>query len=233
MIDSLQVKQVISELLYPQASAGLMLLAGVIVCLRHRRSTIGRVLIVIGPLWLLVASLPITGYVFYRSLECRVPPDTRVLELRENDIRKVVVLGNVVEGVRLWKRTPGAVLVISSGALGPEMADRARAMGVPRHAIVLETEARDTIEQASVLKPLLDREPFALSTWAVHMPRTLAVFRSFGLDPVPVPTDYARPPRSVRAALTPSRNGLFMTRIAIHEYVGTLWLMLRPPFVGT
>ncbi len=97
----------------------------------------------------------------------------------------MVVLGNVAEGVRVWRQFHGSTLVISSGSYTSVMKEHARAMGVPDEAMIVESEGRDTQEQAVKLKAILRGERFILSTWALHMPRTLLTFKSQGLESCP------------------------------------------------
>jgi uncharacterized SAM-binding protein YcdF (DUF218 family) len=74
---------------------------------------------------------------------------------------------------------------------------------------------------------LLRDEQFALVTNAMHMPRALMTFKRHNLHPLPAPVSFTRFPESRLIALWPSKQGLYVTDIALHEYVGMLWLLIR------
>ncbi len=102
-----------------------------------------------------------------------------------------------LEGARLY-RLLGEPLVFASGGSAdergseePESGALAMALveaGVPTSRIVLESNSRDTHEQALELAPLLAEQGvqrFVLVTSPTHMRRALAAFRGAGLEPIP------------------------------------------------
>ena len=126
-------------------------------------------------------------------------------------------LQRLVEGIRLWRLRPDAVLV-TSGALSQGRsqaeiaADLAVALGVPRAQIRTLPDARNTQEEAAAYADLAEalsgaldgaladstdgsaltlserlHRPVVVSS-ASHLPRAIAYFRSEGLDPLPAPT---------------------------------------------
>ena len=149
-------------------------------------------------------------------------------------------LKRLLEGVRLWRRMPGARLVLSGGAFyggmseGEALAAMARELGVPQGAMVLEKASWDTEEQAQGLKALLHGRPFALVTSACHLPRALALFRGSGLDPVAAPCDFrTRGWKWDWFWFLPSAGHLKDTEDALHEYLGLAWLRLKQTLGGT
>ena len=65
-------------------------------------------------------------------------------------------------------------------------------LGVPDEAIVMETQSRNTAENALYTGEILRERGFArvlLVTSALHMPRAMKLFRARGIDAVPAPTD--------------------------------------------
>jgi uncharacterized SAM-binding protein YcdF (DUF218 family) len=222
------LKRLLGEFLNPLHAWVAISFLGIILCVWKPKHLAGTVLLLAGTAWLVIASLPVTGFFLLECIEARAGtvPDLRAPGYQ--GIRYVVVLGNVAEGVRLWRLLPGSTLVISSGSYTRVMVERAQAMGVPLASVITESEGRDTQEQAVRLKALLMRERFILSTWALHMQRTLLIFRRQGLDPVPAPTDFLSRAKPSAGLFLPSASGMSLTRLALHELVGTLWLLLNP-----
>jgi uncharacterized SAM-binding protein YcdF (DUF218 family) len=144
-------------------------------------------------------------------------------------------LGRVVEGVRLYQAVPGSKLLLSGGAVFdpvPEaevMARIAGLLGVKPQDIILETDSRDTQDQANNIAAMMGRERFILVTSAVHMPRSMALFRKRGLEPIPAPVDFrvrdAQGPDPGR--FFPSAASLGRVETAMHEYLGLAWARLR------
>ena len=106
----------------------------------------------------------------------------------------------VVEGARLYKLMSAPMIVLSGGVAtkidkeaGPEseaMRDAILRLGVPADHLVIEARSRTTREQALAVRQIFEgreREPFVLVTSPMHMPRSMAVFRSLGLNPVASP----------------------------------------------
>jgi uncharacterized SAM-binding protein YcdF (DUF218 family) len=226
-VDLYHAKKAVSALLFPQYTALVLAFVGVVLWLWRGRMRAGICLMLFSGFYYLAACLPVTGFLLYRSLECRYTAQPYQETLLRNGVRHVVVMGDIREGVEAWRKIPGATLILSSGEYARIMARQAREMGVPGEAIVLETKGRDTGEQAREIKAMLGEKPFVLSTWAVHMWRALKTFRAEGLDPIPAPNKPVSPPRSFREAVTPCHKGWFMTTVGIHEYVGTLILLLK------
>lgn len=231
--DSFTVKRTLSHVLAPEYTALAFALVGVALWIVRGKRRAGLCLVLFGGIYLLVACLPITGFLLYRSLENRTSGNVDMQNLIRRGVRNIVVMGDVRDGVDIWKKLPGATLIISSGPYARVMAREARKMGVPEEATVVETAARDTGEQAETIKGMIGEEPFVLSTWAVHMWRALKTFRAEGLDPIPAPNHPVRSPRSLKEAITPSYRGWFMTKIGVHEYVGALAVVLKSLVEGS
>ncbi|MDP2044645.1 MAG: ElyC/SanA/YdcF family protein [Deltaproteobacteria bacterium] len=144
-------------------------------------------------------------------------------------------LGRVVEGVRLHKAVPGSKLLLSGGAVFdpvPEaevMAQVAVVLGVKPQDIRLERDSRDTAEEAKIIANMIGRERFILVTSAAHMPRSMALFRRRGLEPIPAPADFrARGTQSSGPSrFFPGVGALGQTQTALHEYLGLAWAWLR------
>jgi len=155
--------------------------------------------------------------------------------LPANSQISAAALGRVVEGVRLYQAIPGSKLLLSGGVVSdpvPEaevMARIARLLGVKPQDIRLETDSRDTAAEAELIAKMIGPEKIILVTSAVHMPRSMALFRKQGLEPIPAPTDFrvreARGP--VIAKVFPRGASLSEVETAAHEYLGLAWAWLR------
>jgi uncharacterized SAM-binding protein YcdF (DUF218 family) len=155
--------------------------------------------------------------------------------LPANSQISAVALGRVVEGVRLHKAIPGSKLLLSGGVVFdpvPEaevMAQVAGLLGVKPQDIVLESDSRDTAEEAEIIAKMIGREKFILVTSAAHMPRSMALFRRRGLQPIPAPTDFRAPNTQTSGPIGffPGVASLGQTQTAVHEYLGLAWAWLR------
>jgi uncharacterized SAM-binding protein YcdF (DUF218 family) len=104
--------------------------------------------------------------------------------------------------------------------------------GVPRGRVTLESDARNTYENAVFTKRLLKPKPgerWLLVTSAAHMPRAIGCFRRVGFPVEAYPVDWhSRPQLSLRPSLQLS-GGLQALDGAVHEWTGLLvyWLTDR------
>ncbi len=226
-LDFYYLKKLVSALLLPQYTAIVIGFVGVVILLWRRKVGAGLFFIFVGAVYYPVACMPITGFLLCRSLELRTIGEPDPAKLIRDGVHYVVVMGNVREGVDIWNKIPGAIMVVSSGSYTNVMVRQALVMGVPKDRMITAAKGRDTVEQAREIKVLLGDKPFVLSTWSMHMWRSLKTFRVEGLDPIPAPNKPVAPPRSLRQAFTPSKSGWFSTTVGIHEYVGTLAVVLR------
>lgn len=202
----------------------------------------------IGLLWL-AASFPVCQTLI-SSLEKEFPP-TLVKETPRADA--IVVLGGMintltpfpdrVETLGSGERLTDSILlhkagkaeyVLFTGGSGllfeQEIKESGFAkkflidFGVPENKILLESESRNTFENAIYTKKILEEkkiERIILVTSAFHMKRSLAIFQKLGIEAFPFPTDY----RSLRMELNwetliPSTGALETTTIAIKEWIG-------------
>jgi len=140
----------------------------------------------------------------------------------------------VVGAVDLWKHFPESRLVVT-GHPDETSAMRAVAekLGVPPGKIIEETESRDTKDHPRYLKPILGDAPFLLVTSAVHMPRSVSLFRNQGYDPIVAAVDFLIWPSA--GEYDPYRPGLLLPRVfnlqltsvALHEIGGMAWSKWR------
>ena len=97
-------------------------------------------------------------------------------------------------------------------------------LGIERDRLIIESEARNTRENAVLAKRLADPRPgetWLLVTSAFHMPRAVGCFRRIDWPIIPFPVDYRT---EGQPAWWPPRldlvGGLGSLGLAVHEWVG-------------
>ena len=95
--------------------------------------------------------------------------------------------------------------------------------------IILESKSKDTRDEALFIKPIVGSEPFVLVTTASHIPRSMALFKKLGMNPIPSPIGHSVRDRQGLHyySFFPNTGNLFKTELAIHEYLGLTWAKLR------
>jgi uncharacterized SAM-binding protein YcdF (DUF218 family) len=138
----------------------------------------------------------------------------------------------VLEGVIIHKNRAGSKLIFTgyegdTNISNAQMnANLAIALGVKKEDIIIGTEPKDTREEALFAKSILGSEAFVLVTSATHMPRSMKLFKSFGLNPIAAPTAFYKKEFSGYFK-APDIDSLENSNMAIHEYIGILWSMLK------
>lgn len=147
----------------------------------------------------------------------------------------------ILYGSLLYKQNKAPLLVVTGGRaewLGdggnPEsqdMAAIAEAMGVPPSAIIQESQSFNTRDNAVNTKKILDQRginKILLVTSALHMPRSMEIFRKVGVESIAAPTDFLSINNennkgwAILLELLPSADALKNTTNAIKEYIGLL-----------
>jgi uncharacterized SAM-binding protein YcdF (DUF218 family) len=145
-------------------------------------------------------------------------------------------LVRLAEGIRLQRLLPESKLVLSGGNNGAGtteaevLAAAGANLGAPADRMVLEPQSWDTIEEVRALRLLLGEERFALVTSATHMPRSMAMFKLAGMNPIPAPTDFLTPAKAsgllrVMGWIPHAGAGVMIER-SLHEYLGIFWAKL-------
>lgn len=160
------------------------------------------------------------------STLARVSESRRVAELNEAGDR-------LTDAVMLARRYPQARLVFSGGVglLDPGeteavIAERFfLAQGIASERLVLEDAARNTDENAGLTAELLGDTggTVMLVTSAFHMPRSVGLFRSVGMEVVAWPTDYrSSGEEGIGFDFANPAKDLNTTTVAIKEWIGLL-----------
>ncbi|MGE3711521.1 MAG: YdcF family protein [Hyphomicrobiaceae bacterium] len=142
----------------------------------------------------------------------------------------------LTETLLLARRYPNARVIVSGGAVDPltgAVGDAAgpvgaylREAGIGGERIVLEGHSRTTYENALLTRQLIEPKPnmpYVLVTSAVHMPRSIGVFRRQGYEVLPWPVDYRTAGvRDVWLWFDSLPTGLKQVDEAFKEWVGLL-----------
>ena len=147
----------------------------------------------------------------------------------------------ILYGSLLYKQGKAPLLVVTGGRaewLGeggnPEsedMAAIAELIGVPSNAIIQESQSFNTRDNAVNTKQILSQKginKILLVTSALHMPRSMKIFRKVGFESIPAPTDFLTVNNENSKGwaavldLLPSVDALKNTTNAIKEYIGLL-----------
>lgn len=132
----------------------------------------------------------------------------------------------------------GEIAWLNEGSTTPaeDMARILVDIGVPESALMIESESKNTYENAVKAKELLAEHEInrvLLVTSAMHMPRSVALFKKQGFNVVPLPVDYSvtenESAEGQRGNLitkvldvVPSASNLALTTNALKEYLGML-----------
>jgi uncharacterized SAM-binding protein YcdF (DUF218 family) len=128
----------------------------------------------------------------------------------------------------LAERYPQARLVHSGG---PREARIARQLvlgtGVAPERLSFDEQSRNTCDSGRFTRELVQPkagERWLLVTSALHMPRSVACFRSAGWDIIPYPTDFRRGQSAFHYGLAENLENL---DYAAHEWLGLVYYRLR------
>ena len=141
--------------------------------------------------------------------------------------------GRLTAGVVLARKYPGARLVFTGGSadLAQHGLDEARgvralwlSLGVPEDRMTFESRSRNTYENATLTKALVQPKPgetWLLVTSAAHMPRSIGIFRAAGWPMAAYPVDYrtagnSYDDRPTTLVIDQQRK----LEVAAHEWIG-------------
>ena len=240
----------------PVPACLLMALTGLFFLWYTRRQKTGKILVTMSTVLLGVFSYCLVTDMLAKPLEQEYQPVTDFQALE--DVKWIIVLGGgssvdpslppstylseaslirLSEGVFLHNRLPESKLILTgrSGFEGIRpvaevMASTAEEWGVESENIVLETSATDTKDHPVYVKEIVGKDRSILVTSASHMPRAMGLFRKYGMDPIPAPTDYMVKEREggLRPGVFfPSAGSLEKAERVIHEYLGMVWARIR------
>lgn len=241
---------------YPLGLACILLLLALAIRHRHKLRS-GLIISAIFILWLTST----TGFsnLLARSLEYRYPSQedypiadvavvlgggTEPAAAPRNSVEVNGAGDRVLFAAELYRQGKAGKLLLSGGEIAwlnegsttpaQDMASLLLSVGIPEEALVLESESKNTYENALYCKAILDEiavDRVLLVTSAMHMPRAVALFEKQGIEVIPVPVDYSiteneTPPNGgARMQLKlmdiiPQSGNLSLTTNAMKEYLG-------------
>lgn len=243
---SFEVTKLLSLLLYPLSQALLLgVVALLLVWFHCRRAALAVLGIAIG--WLYLASTGLVADGLMATLERDQRPKALSVMPKAD---MIVVLGGstrgdthwsslgdlneqadrLVHATELFKAGKAPRLLVSGGAPrgarseAELMEQLLGVMGVPRRAVLRESESRDTRDNARFSAILLRGkgvQRILLVTSAFHMRRARPLFEAEGFEVIPAPTDFQRlvstPPVP---RWLPTVQDLQRSTIALREHVG-------------
>lgn len=245
------VKKILTQVIYPLPLSLQLIVVGLLLMSLTEAQLTGKVMLVAGLGLIIVFSLPVVAEIALRYLEKKheAIKDTDV----NLDIRWVVVLGEgghrsdprlpvtgiisntalarVGEGIRLHRLLPASKMILSGGSVydpkptAKVMADVAIALGVDSADMILESDSKDTKDEARFIRSIVEENIFYLVTSAAHMHRSMAIFLRHGMNPIAAPTDFQATKRQrfdIRICF-PSPNALTKAEKAFHEFLGMVW----------
>jgi uncharacterized SAM-binding protein YcdF (DUF218 family) len=247
-------KKIVTPFFLPVSVCIEVLLLGLILLWFTRLQKTGKVIVTIGLILLTGLSYGPVSEALLRPLEYKYPPLLNSDYLPQ--VKWVVVLGGghisnpqipvtsrisssalyrLVEGIRLYRQQPGRKLILTGGVIfdpvshAQVLAEVAQAVGVKKQDLVLEQHSKDTKDEALLVKALVGNEKFILVTSAVHMPRSMALFRNQGMDPIPAPADFlvTKGQGFGPGIFFPGAGELVQAERAVYEYLGMAWARLR------
>jgi uncharacterized SAM-binding protein YcdF (DUF218 family) len=243
---SFALTKLLSLLLYPLSQSLLLgLLTLLLVMFHFRRSALLCLTLALG--WLYLCSTSLFAEYMMSTLEEHYPPkalsaiaEADAIVLLGGGVRGDVHLGTLpdvngradrmIYAAALYKAGK-APLVVLTGGSEPEnrseaqlMKDVLSVMGVPSTAMLLESNSRNTYDNALYSAVLMNNKGIKrilLVTSAFHLRRAVPLFERQGFEVVPAPTDYQRIVGSrVLPRWLPSAGDLARTTTALSEHVG-------------
>jgi uncharacterized SAM-binding protein YcdF (DUF218 family) len=157
----------------------------------------------------------------------------------------------VLHAARLYRQGKAPAILVSGGNIvwlggrsmtpAEEMSELLDLLGVPAGAIWEQPRSQNTQEDAEYSAALLKERGITrvlLVTSAMHMPRSVALFRHLGVDVIPAPADYtvtqagldnlySLEPQAFLINLLPNASSLSLTTNVLKEYLGLFIYRLR------
>jgi uncharacterized SAM-binding protein YcdF (DUF218 family) len=152
-------------------------------------------------------------------------------------------------GGKLYQDDLAPLIILSGGRIqwfggveseAQDMATILQLMGIPSEAMILEPNALNTYQNAIYTQKILQErgiKKILLVTSAIHMLRSLAIFRKQGMEAIPAPTDFLVSEGNFRAvnyslesrilSWFPDSESLERTTLALREYIGIVIYRLR------
>ena len=261
------ISKLLPQLIYPIGVIGILI---VLALLLHQKPRVQRVILILAILILLISGNRWVAMALTRSLEWQYLPQERIPEAEV-----IVVLGGgtnpaayprstveingagdrVLYAAELFHTGKADHLLLSGGRIdwsssnttpAEEMALILERLGIPVESMWLESESRNTFENAQFARELLaekDINKIILVTSASHMPRSVQLFEEQGFEVIPAPTDYDVTQSNWQALkqanipiqimnLLPNVENINSVTSVMKEYIGILFYRIRGMIVN-
>lgn len=250
-------KKILAQFFSPLSLTLELLVIGLFLCILTSKHKSGKILIIVGTAILVFFSYTPTSDLLSDSLKNQYPAYNYDHTLRPDHMPRLVVvlsggsiakpswpvasrlgyetLLRLIEGICLYRQIPDSRLLLSGGSTGAaissaeEMALLARNLGVNQDNIIIDSKSLDTKDQARIIQSMIGNEQFILVTSSSHLPRSMALFKKLGMNPIPAPTQSIEERLLVSGPdpYFPNSMNLQKSEMALHEYLGIVWAELR------
>lgn len=252
MISLGELKPILGTLVLPPAGPLLLVFLGLLLAAKKRVFGLALSFLAASLLWL-VSCHAVAVWLAQNILPQTAPAS--VATLKSNKVQAIVVLGGGVHplapeygesqasmpaaarlryGVSLSRQT--GLPIAYAGGLGwgasasqsLSEGEVARRMAQQDYGVALrwvDDQSRDTAENASLLRPLLQKDNIqriALVTHAWHMPRSLQAFERAGFTVTAAPMGYILPANHGLLQWLPSADGLGSSRVVLKEWLALM-----------
>jgi len=102
-------------------------------------------------------------------------------------------------------------------------------LGIDDNDLVLESKSKDTKDQTRFIYDIIGKDRFILLTSASHMARSMALFQTKGMNPIPAPIGHrVKKRQKVSSGVCfPSAKAIDKMERVFYEYMGMAWARLR------
>ncbi|MGF1479667.1 MAG: YdcF family protein [Cyanophyceae cyanobacterium] len=258
-MDFLFFSKLLPLFLYPLGLAGVLLVVALVLAWNRSSWTPGAIALALAVLllgsndW---ASTALVRSLEWRHLPAEIPSAEAIIVLGggikpDTEPRPMVDVSEqgdrVLYAAQLYREQKAPLVVVSGGRIpwlgggDPESEDMAallKLMGVPAEAIIEEPDSLNTYENAVNVRNILEERDInrvLLVTSALHMPRSLLIFKRQQIEAIPAPTDFlvtaaTNNDSSTQEAILnflPDAERLANTTKALKEYIGIVVYRLR------
>lgn len=145
----------------------------------------------------------------------------------------------LLEAFRVFTITDAAWVIASGGLVSPNdfnepngrtMHDALARLGVPASRLLVETESRNTHDEAVIVSEMLksiEAQHVILVTSDIHMRRSLGTFRAQGIKAVPAIARLDPSDMPWFAWIVPTEGGIHLASDVWHEILGLLYYFVR------
>jgi len=247
-------KKIVAPFFFPLSICLEILFLGLFFLWFTRRQKAGKIIVSFGTVVLFLISCGNVSDMLLRPLESKYPPVTDISNF--TNVKWVVVLGGgasldpnlsvtdqlspvslvrLVEGIRLHRKLSNNKLLLSGGSTygssseASVMAEMATELGIDDNDLMLESKSKDTKDQVQFIYDIIGKDKFILVTSASHMARSIALFQTKGMNPIPTPIGHRVKKRQNvgLGVCIPSAKAIDKMGRVVYEYMGMAWARLR------